>query len=615
MGNNDGYNPQNPQMDMGMQGQPSRGFIPGMGRFHYTPRPAITSRGQDHSRSGELPVIQDLTPKDPAAIAGDNQSSEGPGSNGDGGYNQGRPIQRYDDRGMTNGGRGGGRMQQHHQPYPGRPQMPGMNLGMGMGMMPMMMDGGMNGMMGMNGMGGMMLGPFNGQPMPAPPMPSGGSQGVFAAPVPGFDMNDHAPPVTAPADGGPVRPARREDKTLVVEKIPADKLSIESITGWFQRFGSVTNVAVDRKGGKALVSFENHQSARDAWKAEDAVFSNRFVKVFWHRPMEGHGAMGNKMLAASANVVSKLGPSATDNSAPGPKAEQAERQQDLEALIAQQKELMTKLSSLTGDEKKAVFVELREIGAKVKALTAGGSFPTASKKPVPPPPSVSGKTSASTTPEPSLDADENMEGPQSSETEILKAQLAKLKAEAESLGIDPANPVGARGGYAGRARARGARGARGFYARGAGVGRGAGRASMKLDNRPRVLRVSGVAPEKMQGLKDWYEVSILLAHHFNADLVFRLPVVSTNSILLMGMCWCSSRQEEQLSRYVATHFYLFNCSSLLMDHKGTGQGDKCSYCGSNRYIMAHVTIDAEDRVLRHSKHHAGGVGRRCNTGI
>ena len=82
------------------------------------------------------------------------------------------------------------------------------------------------------------------------------------------------------------RPEKRNDKTLVVEKIPEDKLSLEQVNAWFKRFGTVTNVAIDAVNAKALVSFSNHDEAHAAWKSEDAVFGNRFVKVFWHRPID-----------------------------------------------------------------------------------------------------------------------------------------------------------------------------------------------------------------------------------------------------------------------------------------------------------------------------------------
>jgi RNA-binding protein 26 len=98
----------------------------------------------------------------------------------------------------------------------------------------------------------------------------------------------------------------RRDKTLVVEKIPEDKLSLDAVNSWFKRFGTVTNVAVDAATAKALVSFSTHEEAHAAWKTEDAVFGNRFVKVFWHRPMEGQGLAGQRALAASAPIVASV---------------------------------------------------------------------------------------------------------------------------------------------------------------------------------------------------------------------------------------------------------------------------------------------------------------------
>jgi RNA-binding protein 26 len=42
------------------------------------------------------------------------------------------------------------------------------------------------------------------------------------------------------------------------------------------------------------------------WKSEDTAFSNRFDKVFWHRPMEGQGLAGQRALAASVPIVASV---------------------------------------------------------------------------------------------------------------------------------------------------------------------------------------------------------------------------------------------------------------------------------------------------------------------
>jgi len=90
----------------------------------------------------------------------------------------------------------------------------------------------------------------------------------------------------------PPRLDYRRDKTLVVEKIPDDHLSLGAVSDWFKKFGTVTNVAVDPPTAKALVTFAEHDQAWKAWKSEEAVFGNRFVKVYWHRPLVGRGGRG-----------------------------------------------------------------------------------------------------------------------------------------------------------------------------------------------------------------------------------------------------------------------------------------------------------------------------------
>ena len=89
----------------------------------------------------------------------------------------------------------------------------------------------------------------------------------------------------------------------MVEKIPEEHLTLEAVNNWFKRFGTVTNVAVDKHSAKALVSFASHDEAHAAWKTQEAIFNNRFVKIFWHKPLEGQGGVGARMLQASASVV------------------------------------------------------------------------------------------------------------------------------------------------------------------------------------------------------------------------------------------------------------------------------------------------------------------------
>ncbi|XP_006454808.1 hypothetical protein AGABI2DRAFT_198413 [Agaricus bisporus var. bisporus H97] len=322
------------------------------------------------------------------------------------------------------------------------------------------------------------------------------------------------------------RPERRGDKTLVVEKIPEDKLSLANVNDWFKRFGSVTNVAIDRMGGKALVSFSTHEEAYAAWKSEDAVFNNRFVKVFWHRPMQGQGQIGARILAASAPVVAGIAaktdittagatsstasvPPRKSSSTPGSSAASAlaAKQQLLEQQIAEQKSLMASLETATPEEKKDIMTRLRKLGEEMKTSISTPTTPQIAAPLNDQQQKERDKLDkelelhSTSTPE-STPA----EKPKQESTEELKAKLEKLKAEAASLGLstEGSSYAGApsyRGGYRGRAR-----GGRGFF-RGAPTRGAAPRFNMTLDNRPKKLLLKGAKDEHLQAVRDWYETT------------------------------------------------------------------------------------------------------------
>lgn len=422
--------------------------------------------GQVYSNPGELPVIQDLTPSRPreerVPIEADGNAQPYPGQDAQ----MGPSTSPSEGAGLT--------PQPQSEPQIIRPQR---GRGRGRG--------------------------------------RGGGRGTFGGDHHSFNTGEHG----------------RDSKTLVVEKIPEEHLSLESVNKWFKRFGTVTNVAVDVSGGKALVSFSTHDEAVAAWKAEEAVFNNRFIKVFWHRPMEGQGAIGARALQASAPLVASMAardgkaaqtlsdppkpaitssPSKTKPSASSAAAALKAKQESLEKQIAEQKELMTKLSKATPDEKKDIMDRLRKLNAEMKSSTGPSSpaqLPTRSS----PTPRIDdkekrkkelldmelemhAKTAEDPTPATNEESNENLE-----------EKLAKLRAEAAALGISESSAQSHAPPYRGfRGRGRG----RGMY-RGAMRG-GPPRGSMKLDNRPKSLLVKGISssdPDATQAIRSFYEVN------------------------------------------------------------------------------------------------------------
>lgn len=362
---------------------------------------------------------------------------------------------------------------------------------------------------------------------------------------------------------------QNDNKTIVVEKIPEEHLSLESVNNWFKRFGTVTNVAVDGAGGKALVSFSTHEEAFAAWKAEEAVFNNRFVKIFWHRPMAGQGGVGSKALQASAPLVANLasresGPIAETQETPKPVAPTAPnlstkpkpkpyisalhaKQQLLEKQIAEQKELMAKLSKATPEEKKEIMSRLRKLDSEMKAP----SVPVAST------PSTTSEDDKEKKKRMLLDMELDMHAKTTEEngpsengatsSENLQEKLARLREEAKALGITEVATQAytpTYRGFRGRGRGRGAaRGMRGTPSR---------PSNMRLDNRPKALLVKGLSAqnaEVVQSVRTFYEVSYLfglLPCRYFTHLDIRLLL-----------------QWRRLTYWMTTHSWLVSTRELL----------------------------------------------------
>ncbi|CAE6518190.1 unnamed protein product [Rhizoctonia solani] len=322
-------------------------------------------------------------------------------------------------------------------------------------------------------------------------------------------------------DSGPGSSSEpRRDKTLVVEKIPPERLSLEELNNWFKRFGTVTNVAIDAPSAKALISFSTHDEARDAWRSEDAVFGNRFVKLYWHRPMGNHGQTGAKLLAASAPIISNL--SAAPKAEPAPPKPTPPQpavidplQQKFERLMAEQKVLMVKLTSAKSDEKQSIKTRLRELIPELQEVSAAmrsGSAASGASTSKPESNQASAPTQTNggeAAKKEQLDKDLEMMSAEPQEPKDagsegvnpeLQAKLNKLREEAASLGLNTeATPTYSTPAY----RPYNSRGRGSWRARGRGA---PPRGSMKLDNRPRTLVVKGLPdkPDAKESAMAWF---------------------------------------------------------------------------------------------------------------
>jgi hypothetical protein len=72
---------------------------------------------------------------------------------------------------------------------------------------------------------------------------------------------------------------------LIIENIPADACNPESITEYFSQFGNLVNVVVIPDQHKAELEYTSHAEAKACHSSPEAIFGNRFVKVYW-KPVE-----------------------------------------------------------------------------------------------------------------------------------------------------------------------------------------------------------------------------------------------------------------------------------------------------------------------------------------
>ena len=262
----------------------------------------------------------------------------------------------------------------------------------------------------------------------------------------------------------------RTNTTIVVESIPEDKCNDQSIRDFFSKFGAIEEVKIEMDKKLAIIKFDSHDAAQAAYESPKVVFDNRFVKVFWYKSdAQIQAVNGSARAAQQQNILPDVEMQDDDQVDPlelARKQEEAQRKHDeakkqRDEVIKQREDLAAKLKAKEEERLKMADLIAKKAGkAKLPEGNANG--------------------------ESGLEENERTKG--------LKAQLAKLEAEARGLGLDPhaANQVAhdpqayrGRGGFRGRARGRGYNpGFRGGWA----AGRGG--AVMRLDNRPKTIAVT-----------------------------------------------------------------------------------------------------------------------------
>jgi RNA-binding protein 26 len=172
----------------------------------------------------------------------------------------------------------------------------------------------------------------------------------------------------------------RSNTTLVIENIPHDSLNLQSVSDFFTKFGTVTNVSLDVARAKALVSFSTPDEARKAHSSPDVVFGNRFVKVYFQR-------LDAPDPSSAPETRPRPTPPAPSPSHPPTRQSKIlqgarEQEQRLQRQIAQQKELLQKLEgekTLDSSEKAKIMETLRRLSGELEASALASRTQTPSE--------------------------------------------------------------------------------------------------------------------------------------------------------------------------------------------------------------------------------------------
>ena len=269
--------------------------------------------------------------------------------------------------------------------------------------------------------------------------------------------------------------------TLVVDKIPEEHLSDAEIRAFFSTFGVIADMQVHSYKRLAVIRFQDREAAERAYSSPKAVFDNRFVRVFWHKP----DSLPDVRLEKAG-----MGHTRQDDEREDPQVI-AKRQAEAQKAFEERRRKAEETAARSAEIEK-LLREKTEETHKIRRLLAASS------------------------------------GDKAGEEEGFTQTLAELQAEAKDLFAqyepEASAPIRGRGAFRGGS---GVCGYRGFAPRGKGHvsfrgarrGRGAnfagfpGRTSVRrLDNRPRRLAVADVQEHsaKDEALRQYLLVSLLL---------------------------------------------------------------------------------------------------------
>lgn len=177
------------------------------------------------------------------------------------------------------------------------------------------------------------------------------------------------------------RPARGASRVISVENIPAPSLTDAAVRHFFAPFGQICDLSLDLERRAATVTFATPAQADRAVSSPQAVFGNRFVRVY---RANDRGLQGSQDMDRTSPPSTDTSPfpaqamSSTSTRAPHQaKSRSPDAGDFLRDSAAQQRHLLDEFERADKERRRAILADLRRLAAEAESARQPSSVETA----------------------------------------------------------------------------------------------------------------------------------------------------------------------------------------------------------------------------------------------
>lgn len=166
--------------------------------------------------------------------------------------------------------------------------------------------------------------------------------------------------------------------TLNVEKIPTEFCQISTVNDFFAKFGTITNISVVPHMQKAVIQYSTRAEAESAYSSPDAIFDNRFVKVYWAKE-DTSGATGAGAGSGAGGVPDAAAPNVNEPDPELVKARAAELAKEKEEKQRKHQEHMKRVLEIQKKKESLLQQQIDEQKRLLAKLTDSAGMSKAEK--------------------------------------------------------------------------------------------------------------------------------------------------------------------------------------------------------------------------------------------